>query len=76
MRKIVVSGCSNCPYIVFQKEKDNFTTGVCRHPSFCVSQDAILPSIELDECIPPGATPSWCPLPIDDKWMYIPAACK
>lgn len=81
MKKILVSGCANCPYFeIWKDEEDNISSGECKHPSFYVKADLPITGIpkRLFYCInetgrlEPGNFPIWCPLPNDIEG-YSPA---
>lgn len=81
MKKILVSGCVNCPYFkIWKDEGGTISSGECKHPSFYVQ--AGLPGTGIPKrlfyCInetgrlEPGGSPSWCPLP-NEIGVYLPA---
>lgn len=81
MKKILVSGCANCPYLkVWRNENGELSSGECNHPSYYVNTE--LPTVRMGveffvvQCISPDGRnvstanpqkhPHWCPLPNED----------
>ena len=75
MKKILVSGCANCPYFkVWKDETGKVSSGECEHPSFYVKADMPTTGMPLRVfyCInetgrlSPDGSPYWCPLPNEE----------
>lgn len=80
MKKILVSGCANCPYLkIWKDENGNVSSGECEHPSLWVKADlppAGVPKrvfyiINETGRLEPSGYPSWCPLP-NETGVYSP----
>lgn len=80
MKKILVSGCINCPYFkVWNDGEGKISHGECEHPSFYVKVH--IPTIGIPRrifyCVnetgrlEPGGIPNWCPLP-NEPIAYYP----
>lgn len=80
MKKILVSGCANCPYLkVYNNGDGKISSGECTHPSFYVKAD--LPIVGMmpreflgfneNGSLVPNNMPIWCPLP-DEIQIYNP----
>lgn len=63
MKKILVSGCANCPYLIVWNDGENngfesIVRGECRHPSFQIKRDlppaTMDPVVFLDHLYPKG----------------------
>lgn len=78
MKKILVSGCANCPYLNIWNNGegngvDSITGGDCSHPSFSnqlmrprMTGNVFLHFDPRDDKVcgtKVGGTPDWCPLP-------------
>ena len=77
MKKIIVSGCCNCPYLTLWNNGegngiDSITTGDCSHPSF--NKQLFPPKFNCTVVLyydtegkakntNADKTPEWCPLP-------------
>ena len=81
-KKIIVSGCANCPYLIVWNDGkanciDSVSSGECKHPSF----NKLLPGVHMhpsvfisydtegkaDGTANARSTPTWCPLPNDNE---------
>lgn len=54
MKKILVSGCANCPYLIVWQDGENngfdsISSGECRHPSFQIRRD--LPATRMSRSV-------------------------
>lgn len=81
-KKIIVSGCVNCPYLIVWNDGmdngiDSVTSGECRYLSF----NKLLPGVRMNPSVfisydaegkadgtaNARSTPTWCPLPNDNE---------
>lgn len=81
-KKIIVSGCANCPYLIVWNDGkengiDSVSSGECKHPSF----NKLLPGVHMNPSVfisydtegkadgtaKARSTPTWCPLPNDNE---------
>lgn len=81
MKKILVSGCVNCPYLTIWydggEDINYISRGICNHPSFpkslqppTIGCNVLLsynPNTGEIDGIHPNRTPDWCPLSDDVK---------
>ena len=90
MKKILVSGCANCPYLrVFNDGSDDgfnsIVRGECTHPSFKIHRDLPVAMMSAGEfliyknedatTVNPQGHPCWCPLP-EEIQIYNPTNIK
>lgn len=69
-RKLVVTGCFNCPYCKDEKELDYIKGRYCTHPSHRYVADPFIPRYVHFTNVDIGEKnldyfPLWCPLPTD-----------